>query len=56
MSEDLVSNMRARVDQCRRLADMITNATVRDSLRNMANEIEADMKQIAARTEAANRN
>jgi hypothetical protein len=52
MSAEVIHKMRARVAQCRRLADMILDPTARAALLEMANEGEADIAKLEA--EAAN--
>lgn len=46
MGEEVLKNMRARVEQCRRLSDLITNSELRERLRVMAHEIEADIRRL----------
>jgi hypothetical protein len=51
MSEDLeavIAKMKARVAQCCRLADHITDPRSADILRKMAEEGEADIKRLQA--------
>ena len=48
MSAELIEKMRARVAQCRRLADMINDEYAQRVLRQMADEGEADMRKLAA--------
>jgi hypothetical protein len=48
MDDQALANMRARVAQCRRLADTITDAQAAAILRQMANEGEADIARIEA--------
>lgn len=45
MSDDLLEKMRARIEQWRRLADMILDPTARATLLQMADEGEADLKK-----------
>lgn len=40
--------MRARVEQCRRLADMTHNREMRDTLLQMARDGEADIRKLEA--------
>ncbi len=46
MPEDPLANMRARIAQCRRLADMINSPTARQALLEMAEQGEADLKKL----------
>jgi len=46
--EDLIRKMRNRVAQCRRLADMMTDAHTRAVLLKMADEGEADLRKFEA--------
>jgi hypothetical protein len=46
--EDVISHMRARVEQCRRLAEMITDERAAAILRQMAEDGEADLKRLEA--------
>jgi hypothetical protein len=48
MSEDVLANIRERVAQCRRLADMIFDREVAAKLRQMADEGEADLRRLEA--------
>ena len=45
---ELIRKMRARVEQCRRLADMTHNREMRETLLQMANEGEADIRNLEA--------
>ena len=42
----VVENMRARAEQCRRLADAILDRRTSDILLKMAEEVEADIKRL----------
>ena len=53
MDDATVANMRARVAQCRRLADTITDAKAAAILRQMAEEGEADIARLEAEQDAA---
>jgi len=53
MSVEIIQKMRARVAQCRRLADMILDPTAREALLQMANEGEADIAKLEAEEAAA---
>lgn len=46
MATDPIMNMRARVAQCRRLAEHITDARTAQILCQMADEGEADIKRL----------
>jgi hypothetical protein len=48
MSDDLRKNMRARVDQCRRLANHINDPRTTEALLKMAQEGEADLAKLEA--------
>jgi len=48
MASDLIAHMRARVEQCRRLANMITDERAAEVLRKMAEEGEADIRRLEA--------
>jgi hypothetical protein len=54
MSAELIAKMKARIEQCRRLAQTITDPRSRKILLDMAEQGEADMKQFQAE-EAARR-
>jgi hypothetical protein len=46
--EELIAKMRARVAQCRRLADMTHNREMRETLLQIANDGEADIRKLEA--------
>jgi hypothetical protein len=46
MSEDVIKNMRDRAARCRRLARSILDKSTADTLTQMAEEIEADMRRL----------
>ena len=46
--EELLAKMRARVEQCRRLADMTHNREMRETLLQIANDGEADIRKLEA--------
>jgi hypothetical protein len=46
MAEDVLQRMKARVAQCRRLADSTTDERAAKILRHMADEGEADIRRI----------
>ena len=48
MGHDPLDNIRARVEQCRRLAKAITDARAAKILLQMADEGEADLKRLQA--------
>ena len=48
MSAELMVKMRGRIDQCRRLAKMITDPQAKQALLKMADEGEADLKKLQA--------
>jgi len=52
MSDDVIAHMRARIDQCRRLADMISNEEARRILLQMAEDGEADIQRLGAEQQA----
>jgi hypothetical protein len=43
MDDDIIANMQSRVDRCRRLAKDCTDERVAETLRQMAEEGEADI-------------
>lgn len=48
MTDDPLDHMRSRIEQCRRLARMITDPEAVKMLRQMADEGEADLKRLEA--------
>jgi len=52
VGEDTIANMRARVEQCRRLAATITDQRAAGILRQMADEGEQDIKRLLAEQES----
>jgi hypothetical protein len=52
MDEDVVANIRARVERCRRLAASTTDRQVAAVLLQMAEEGDADLARLAGRTES----
>lgn len=46
MDDALLSNMRERVELCRRLADATHDPRVSESLRRMAEDIERDLNRL----------
>lgn len=49
MSEDVIQGIRARIEQCRRLATMINHPEARQTLLQMALDGEADINETTAR-------
>ena len=47
---ELIGKMRARVEQCRRLADAISSPVARKTLLEMAEQGEADIRKLEAET------
>jgi hypothetical protein len=54
MSAELITNMRARIEQCRRLAKYINDPRTTEALLRMAEHGEVDLKKLEAE-EALNR-
>ena len=52
--DDLIRKMRGRIDQCRRLAQSVTDPSAKRILLDMATDGEADLKKLEAE-EAARR-
>jgi hypothetical protein len=52
MSVDLIMKMRARVEQCRRLAKMINDPQAQQALQQTADEAEADLRKLEAQEAA----
>jgi hypothetical protein len=48
MSAELITNMRARIEQCRRLAKYINDPRTTEALLRMAEEGEADLRKLEA--------
>ena len=46
MSDELKKHMRARIDQCRRLAKYINDPRTTEALLRMADEGEADLRKL----------
>ena len=46
MPDDVIANIRARIAQCRRLAEMITDEQAAAILRQMADDGESDLKRL----------
>lgn len=55
MSDELIANIRGRVEQCRRLAKMIGNEEARRTLLQMADEGDADIRRLQAQRDQADR-
>ena len=49
--DELIAKMRARVAQCRRLADAINSPNARKSLLDMAEDGEADIRKLESERE-----
>jgi len=54
VTPEVIANMRARLQLCRRLAVATRDLRARDALRQMAEELEADIRRLEE--EAARRN
>jgi hypothetical protein len=52
MSTDLIAKMRGRIDQCRNLAKWISDPAAAKILLAMADEGEADLKELQAKEAA----
>lgn len=50
MNEDVVQNMRSRLEKLRRLASMITDKKAIEVLEQMALEAEGDIRRLQARS------
>jgi hypothetical protein len=50
MNEDVIENMRSRLERFRRLSTMITDKRAIDVLQQMALEAEEDIKRLQARS------
>ena len=48
MNDDVIRGMRNRVEQCRRLAAMITHPEARETLLRMARDAEEDIARLEA--------
>lgn len=49
MNEDVIANIRSRIERCRRLASMITDKRAIEVLLEMAQEGERDIERLEAR-------
>ena len=47
-ADDLISKMRNRIEQCRRLAEYVTDQHTKRVLNHMAEEAEADLRKFDA--------
>ncbi|MFL6731896.1 MAG: hypothetical protein ACJ8EH_02960 [Sphingomicrobium sp.] len=56
MGEDPLENMKARAEQCRRLADLTHDRNMAEQLRAWAAAIEQDIHRLQARLENIARN
>jgi predicted nucleic acid-binding Zn-ribbon protein len=50
MNEDVIENIRGRMERCRRLASMITDKKAIEVLEQMAREAEADIASLEERS------
>jgi predicted nucleic acid-binding Zn-ribbon protein len=50
MNEDVIENIRGRMERCRRLASMITDRRAIEVLEQMAREAEADIARLEQRS------
>ena len=50
-NEPVINNMRARAEQCRRLAAALTDKRAAAVLVNMAEEVEADISRLEAKSD-----
>jgi hypothetical protein len=50
MNEDVIENIRGRMERCRRLASMITDKKAIEVLEQMAREAEADIARLEERS------
>jgi hypothetical protein len=48
MTAELIANMRARMEKCRYLASMINDAKGRQTLLQMAEDMESDIRKLEA--------
>ena len=48
MDEEMIANIRARIERCRRLASLTIDERARRILRDMADEDEADLRRLEA--------
>jgi len=53
MNDDVIQGIRARVEQCRRLAAMINHPEARQTLLQMAKDGEEDIKRLEAEEQTA---
>ena len=53
MNEDVIANMRSRLERFRRLSTMITDRKAIEVLQQMALEAEEDIKRLQARSGSA---
>ncbi|HEX8840275.1 MAG TPA: hypothetical protein VF750_07385 [Sphingomicrobium sp.] len=52
MNDDIIANIRSRVERCRYLAGMINDQQAAEVLRQMAQEGEADIERLEAERDA----
>lgn len=55
MDEDVIEHIRSRVERCRRLAALITDKQAIEILMQLANEGEADLRQLEAQGKDADK-
>jgi hypothetical protein len=53
MSDDVIAHMRARIDQCRRLAKYINDPRTTEALLKMAADGEADIERLLAEKDSS---
>jgi hypothetical protein len=53
MNDDIIANIRSRVERCRYLAGMINDKQAAEVLRQMAEEGDADIRRLEAERDAA---
>lgn len=53
VNDQVIQGIRARVEQCRRLASMINHPEARQTLLQMAQDGEADIQRLKAETQSA---
>lgn len=49
MDDEVIGHIRARAEKCRRLADMVHQPDIRETLLQMALDAEADLKRLTGR-------
>lgn len=48
MNEDVIQNIRARMEKCRRLAEMVHQPDIRETLLQMARDGERDLERLTS--------